>query len=140
MWLDSSCQWKLKGHAWPDRDFILVNPCFVQFSIIFYPSPLAYALLLCRYLQAEIIKTTKYMTTVNKKFKQRSPVKEDARCKIITWVSKHAFRSKLISWDFYHCLHNNIILDCGKDARENAEWYLEVWHDVLAGWQLRGMS
>ena len=79
VWLDSLCQWKLKGHAWPDRDFILVNPCFVQFSIIFYPSPLAYALLLCRYLQAEIIKTTKHMTTVNKKFKQRSSVKEDVR-------------------------------------------------------------
>ena len=52
---------------------MFIQAFFFQFSIIFYPSPLAYALLLCKYLQAEIMKTTKYnMTTTNKKFEQRS--------------------------------------------------------------------
>ena len=36
--------------------------------------------------------------------------------------SVNMLRSKLISWDFYHCLHNNIILDCGKNAREIGGW------------------
>ena len=36
--------------------------------------------------------------------------------------SENMLRSKLISWDFYHCLHNNIILDCGKNAREIGGW------------------
>ena len=75
VWLDSSCQWKLKGHAWLDETenlSMFIQALFFQFSIIFYPSPLAYALLLYKYLQAEIMKTTKYMTTRNKKFQQRS--------------------------------------------------------------------
>ena len=136
----------------------LSKHCFFQFLIICYPSPLAYALLLCKYLQAEIMKTTiKYnMTTTNKKFQQRSSPIQIIICinhrkvfsKIIAhmsqlvWilVSKKIWTIlRVLNW--YHCwLNNNIILDCGKDARENAEWYLEVWHDVLAGWQLRGMS
>ena len=74
VWLDSSCQWKLKGHAWLDETENLSMFIQALFFSIFH-NILSFTAGLCPvalYLQAEIMNTTKYITTRNKKFQQRS--------------------------------------------------------------------